>query len=103
MICQHSRFCAAANTWSERAFFRAITLVYGLGLTRDLPQFRRLFRMPPTTGNDDAFGHDLAVANQVLADDIDVVELAFLDRDDGDVADTPRLEAAEFGTPQRHR
>jgi len=34
-----------------------------------------LFRVPPTTANDDAFGHDLAVAYQVLADDVNVVEL----------------------------
>jgi len=31
--------------------------------------------MPPATGNDDAFGHDLAIADQVLADDVDIVEL----------------------------
>src|ERR1700675_3065748 len=87
----------------ERSHFRAITSIYGPALTRELLEFRRLFRMPPTTANDDAFGHDLAVADQVLADDVNVVELAFLNRDEGGVSCTPRLEAAEFETPQRHR
>src|SRR5882672_5378137 len=72
-------------------------------LACEVLEFRRLFRVPPTTANDDAFGHDLAVADQVLADDVNVVELAILDRDEGGVSDTPRLEAAEFGTPQRLR
>jgi hypothetical protein len=31
--------------------------------------------VPPTTGNDDALRHDLAIADQVLADDVDIVEL----------------------------
>src|SRR6266568_783789 len=87
----------------ERSYFRAITSIYGLALAHELLEFRRLFRVPPTTANDDAFGHDLAVAYQVLADDVNVVELAILDRDEGGISDAPRLEAAEFGTPQRHR
>jgi len=30
--------------------------------------------MPPAAANDDAFGGDLAVADQMLADDVDIVE-----------------------------
>src|SRR3984893_11068476 len=66
-------------------------------------EFRRWVRVPPTTANDDAFGHDLAVTDQVLADDVNVVELALLDRDDCGISDASRLEAAEFETPQRRR
>src|SRR5712664_3580486 len=91
------------KAFSMRSHFRAITSIYGPALACELLEFRRLFRVPPTTANDDAFGHDLAVADQVLADDVNVVELALLDRDQGGVSDAPRLEAAEFGTPQRHR
>src|SRR6202140_4292514 len=68
-----------------------------------LLEFRSFFWVPPTTADNDAFGQDLAVADQVLADDVNIVELALLDRDQGGVSDAPRLEAAEFGTPQRHR
>src|SRR5580693_2536103 len=71
-------------------------------LACELLEFRGFFWVPPTTANDDAFGYDLAVADQVLADDVKIVELALLDRDEGGVSDAPRLEAAEFGTPQRH-
>src|SRR5258705_475036 len=71
--------------------------------TCEAPEFRRFLRMPPTAGNDDAFGHDLAVAEQVLADGVDIVELALRNRDEGGVSDAPRLEAAELRTPQRHR
>ena len=59
--------------------------------------------MPPAAANDDAFGRDLAVADQMLSDDVDIIELALPDRDEGGVSDASRLEAAEFGTPQRHR
>src|ERR1700747_3349265 len=72
-------------------------------LARGLLACRRLLRVPPAAANDDAFGRDLAVADQVLADDVDIVELALLDRNQGGVADAPRLEAAEFGTPPRPR
>src|SRR5580700_12033736 len=66
-------------------------------------EFGRLFRMPPAPANHDALGRDLAVADQVLADDIDIIEFAVPDRDQRGVADAAWLEAAEFGTPQRHR
>src|SRR5205085_3365089 len=69
----------------------------------EAPEFRRLLRVPPAAANDDALGHDLAVADQMLADGVDIVELALLDRDEGGISRTSRLEAAEFRTPQRHR
>src|SRR3954453_5178616 len=64
------------------------------GLTCDPPEFRRFLRVPPTAADHDTFGHDLAVADQVLADDVLVIELALLDRDQGGVAGASRLEAA---------
>src|SRR5580700_12146110 len=63
----------------------------------------RLLRMPPAPANHHALGRDLAVADQVLADNVDIIELPFLDREQSGVSDTARLEAAEFRTPQRHR
>jgi len=72
-------------------------------LACEVPEFRRFLWMPPATGNDDAFGHDLAVADQMLADGVDIVELALRNRDEGGVSGAPRLEAAELRTPQRHR
>ncbi len=36
--------------------------------------------MPPAAADDDAFGDDLAVADQVLADDVLVIELALASR-----------------------
>src|SRR6266446_3311184 len=88
--------------------FQAITFLSDYAhlwraLACEAPEFRRFLRMPPTAGNDDAFGHDLAVAEQVLADGVDIVELALRNRDEGGVSDAPRLEAAELSTPQRHR
>src|SRR4051812_40539765 len=68
---------------------------------RGLRQCRQLFRMPPATADDNAFGCDLAVTDQVLTDDVNVVELALLDRDEGGIADASGFEAPEFGTPQR--
>src|SRR5205823_650856 len=68
----------------------------------EAPEFRRLLRMPPAAAHD-ALGHDLAVADQMLADSVDLIELALLDRDEGGISGAARLEAAEFGTPQRHR
>ena len=52
--------------------------------------------MPPASRDHDAAGDDPAVAGQVLADRIDIVEAAVLDRQDGGVADAAGLEAAEF-------
>src|SRR5882762_2927167 len=103
-----ARPAPAAAEIRSRKRLRAITFscdiasVYA-GLACELFEFRQLFRMPPATANYDPVGDDLAVAGQVLADDVDVVELVLLDRDEGGVPDAPGLEAAEFGTPQRHR
>src|SRR5882757_7153263 len=72
-------------------------------LARELPEFRRFLRMPPTAADDNAFGHDPAVADQMFADDVDIVELALRDRDQGGVSSAARLEAAKFRAPQRHR
>ena len=55
--------------------------------------------MPPAACDHDAVGDDLAIAGQVLADCIDVVEAAVLDCQDGGVADTAWLQAAEFRAP----
>src|ERR1700682_2271347 len=106
MVCQRGPLAPPPRSGRKKHFpaipFSSDHINLRPGLVCELFEFRRLFRMPPTTANDDDFGHDLAVAGQVLADDVDVVELALLDRDEGGVPDTPRLEAAEFGTPQRH-
>src|ERR1700687_5737524 len=102
--------CAAVITGSvtrEDAFWRhhisERSHRFRARLARELLEFRRLLRVPPAAANDDAFGSDLAVTDQVLTDDVDIVELALLDRNQGGVADAPRLEAAEFGTLHRHR
>src|SRR5258705_3849819 len=88
--------------------FQAITFLSDYiylwrALACEAPEFRRFFRMPPAAANDDAFGHDLAVADQMLIDDVDIVELALRNRNEGGVSDASRLEAAELRTPQRHR
>src|SRR5439155_6203307 len=80
-----------------------LTTAFHPALACEAPEFRRLLRMPPAAANDDALGHDLAVADQMLADSVDIVELALLDGDEGGISSAARLEAAEFGTPQRHR
>src|SRR4030081_622996 len=107
MVCQRGPARSAAKIRSEKAFSSDYLFErshqFAVGLACELLELRRLLRMPPAAANDDAFGHDLAVADQVLADDVNIVKLAFLDRDEGGVSDTPRLEAAEFETPQRHR
>src|SRR5271163_3627509 len=59
-------------------------------------QTERSARMPPMPGDHDAIGDDPALAGEVLADRIDVVEAAALDRQDGGVADAAGFEAAEF-------
>ena len=59
--------------------------------------------MPPAAADDDAFGDDLAVADQVLADDVLIVELALLHRDQRGVADAARLEAAESSGRRKRR
>src|ERR1700687_1447403 len=99
MVCQRGPLAPPPDPVGESIFqrspFRAITSIYGR-LSLRLLEFRRLFRVPPTTTNDHAFGYDLAVADQVLADDVNVVELALLDRDQGGVSAAPRLAAAEL-------
>src|SRR6266508_2408976 len=57
-------------------------------------------RVPPPARNHDAFAGDLAVARQVLADDIDIVEAPILDRQNCRVSDAARLEAAELRSLQ---
>src|SRR6516162_5072133 len=68
-----------------------------------LARRRGLPRMPPAAADHDAFADDLAVAGQMLADHVDIVETALPDRNNGGVSDTSRFEAAELGPPQRHR
>src|SRR6266487_3044809 len=60
-------------------------------------------RVPPPAGNHDAFTGDLAVARQVLADDIDIVEAPIVDRQNGRVSDAARLEASELRSLQCER
>src|SRR5579862_3698583 len=102
MVCQRT----TANVPTKRAISvspPAGSEHFRCFLASDPLEFGRLHWMPPAPADDDAFGHDLAVADQVLAYDVFVVELAFLDRQQRGVADAARLEAAEFRTPQRHR
>src|SRR5260370_7379457 len=107
MVCQRGPLAPPPRSGRKKHFpaitFSSDHINLRPGLARELLEFRRLFRMPPTTANDDAFGHDLAIADQVLADDVNVVELAFLNRDEGGVSCTPPLHAPEFATPHRHR
>src|SRR3979490_3594457 len=106
MVCQRGPLAPPPRSGRKKHFpsipFSSDHINLRPGLACELLEFRRLFRMPPTTANDDAFGHDLAIADQVLADDVNIVKLAFLDRDEGGVSHTPRLEAAEFDKPHRH-
>src|SRR5215471_21571185 len=61
----------------------------------------RWFRVPPPSRDHDRLRGDLAVAREVLADDIDIVEAPIADGQNGRVADAPRLEAPELGPLQR--
>src|SRR5262245_3530627 len=60
----------------------------------------RLFRMPPSSGDDHALRSDFSVAGQVLADDIDVIEAPLIDGQDGRVANAAWLEAAKLRSLQ---
>src|SRR5262249_11379615 len=63
----------------------------------------RLFRMPPSSGDDHALRSDFTVAGQVLADDIDdidVIEAALIDGQNGRVANAAGLETAELRSLQ---
>src|SRR5437588_12775953 len=64
---------------------------------------KTLVRMPPAAADDDTFGDNLAVTDQVFTDDVLIIELALFDRDQRGIADAARLEAAELGPPNRHR
>src|SRR5262245_45379255 len=74
---------------------------------RSAPASRSLtaggLRVPPLAGQHHADGVDLAVADQLLTDDVDVVEAALTDREDGGIADAARLEAAELRPFQYRR
>src|SRR5262249_33359215 len=61
----------------------------------------RWFRVPPSSGDHHRLRGDLAVAGQVLADDIDIVEAPVGDGKNRRVSDAARLEAAELGPLQR--
>src|SRR5215510_295886 len=60
----------------------------------------RLFRMPPSSGDDNALRSDLTFPGEVLANDIDVIEAALIDGQDGRVADAAWLETAELRSLQ---
>ena len=81
MACQPIPFGRKVLTGRARAFYQKVTLsrdpIWAVA-SFELP---RILRVPPATANDDAFGGDLLLADQMLADDIDIIELAFLDRD----------------------
>ena len=58
--------------------------------------------MPPAAADDDALRNDLLVADEVLADDVFIVELALLHRDQRSIADAAGSEDAELGATRRH-
>src|SRR4029450_12171486 len=60
----------------------------------------RWFRVPPPSGDHNRLRGDLAVAGQVLADDIDIVEAPVGDGENRCVPDAAPLEAAELGSLQ---
>src|ERR1700704_2892573 len=93
---------AGINIRPKKGIFKRPSPLWGNSAGK-LPEIWRFDRMPPAAANDDAFGCDLAVANQMLADDVDIIEPAFPDRDQRGVADAARLQAAKFRAPQRHR
>src|ERR1700732_1808852 len=87
MVCQRGPLAPPPRSGRKKHFpaitFSSEHISLRPGLACELLEFRRLFRMPPTTANHDAFGHDLAVAGQMLADHVNIVGLAFPDRDEG--------------------
>src|ERR1700730_17038146 len=65
-------------------------------------EFAPILRMPPAAAEHDRLGDDALVACQVLADDVDVVEAALTDGEDGGVAGGAGFQAAELGALERH-
>src|SRR5258705_13831152 len=56
----------------------------------------RWLRVPPSSGDHHTLRSDLAVASQVLADDVDIIETPVIDGENRRVPDAARLEAAEL-------
>src|ERR1700758_5534211 len=63
---------------------------------------RRVMRMPPSAPDNNRGGYDALVADHMLVDHIDIVELAVLNRQDGRVANAGRFQTAEFGPLESH-
>src|SRR6185369_3549129 len=82
-----SECSAASGRASSNSLRRSCGLLQFLEL-------HRIVRMPPAAIDDDALGKDALVAGHVLADHVDVIELAFLHGEDRGVAGAARLEAA---------
>src|SRR5271168_187191 len=60
-----------------------------------------MLRMPPAARDHDAVRNDTLVALKTLADDVDIIETPFLDRQNSRIADAAGLEAAKLGPFQR--
>src|SRR5215470_18342903 len=54
-------------------------------------------RMPPSASDNNRGRYNAFVADHMLVDHIDIIELAVLNRQDGCVANTGRFETAELG------
>src|SRR3981081_4896034 len=82
MVCQRGPLAPPPRSGRKKHFpeitFSSDHINLRPGLACELLEFRRLFRMPPTTANDDAFRHDIAVADQGLADRVNVLGPALL-------------------------
>src|SRR4051812_32580021 len=89
------RPASECSAGSDRAYSGSLRRSCGL---LQFLEFRRIVRMPPAALEHDAFREDALVAGQVLADHVDVIELALLDAEDGGVAD-----AAWFRLPSSGR
>src|SRR6516165_11262143 len=59
-------------------------------------------RMPPSASDNNRRRYNAFVADHMLVDHIDIVELAVLNRQDGCVANTGRFETAELGALDGH-
>src|SRR3979411_3547395 len=86
MVCQRGPLAPPPRSGRKKHFpaitFSSDHINLRPGLACELLEFRRLFRMPPTTANDNAFSHDLALADQALADDLTAVAPAFSTHDE---------------------
>src|ERR1700704_4619561 len=60
----------------------------------------RMLRVPPSPRDHDAVRHDPAVARQVLADNIDIIEASILDGQDRRIPDAAGPQAAELRSLQ---